>query len=146
MVMRRSSAWRKNNLREIKKTPGRYFAILAIIALGVGFFSGLIITKPAMVKTLDKYVTEHKMYDFRLLSTLGLTDEDVSFFNAKEGMTAEGALSIDFMAALDEGEEEIILKAHSVTESVSLLSVRQGRLPKALTSACWMLGCFRMTL
>jgi putative ABC transport system permease protein len=131
MVMRRSSAWRKNNLREIKKTPGRYFAILAIIALGVGFFSGLIITKPAMVKTLDKYVTEHKMYDFRLLSTLGLTDEDVSFFNAKEGMTAEGALSIDFMAALDEGEEEIILKAHSVTESVSLLSVRQGRLPKA---------------
>ena len=42
MVMIRNSAWRKNNLREIKHTLERYLAIMAIIALGVGFFSGLI--------------------------------------------------------------------------------------------------------
>ena len=41
MVMIRNSAWRKNNRREIKHTLERYLAIVAIIALGVGFFSGL---------------------------------------------------------------------------------------------------------
>ena len=30
-------AWRKNNLRELRHTLGRWLAILAIIALGVGF-------------------------------------------------------------------------------------------------------------
>lgn len=36
--MRLSSAWTKNNYREIKHTWERYIAIVAIIALGVGFF------------------------------------------------------------------------------------------------------------
>ncbi len=40
MVMMRKSAWYKNNLREIKHTLDRYLAIVAIIALGVGFFPG----------------------------------------------------------------------------------------------------------
>ena len=103
MVMVRNSAWHKNNLREIKHTLERYLAILAIIALGVGFFSGLKITRKAMVKSLDSYVSEQQMYDFRLLSTLGLTDEDVQHFSKQEGMTAEGAISIDFIAKSGKG-------------------------------------------
>ena len=82
--MRLSSAWTKNNYREIKHTWERYIAIVAIIALGVGFFSGLKITKTAMVKSLDDYVNEFHMYDFRLISTLGLTKEDVAYFNEQE--------------------------------------------------------------
>ena len=39
MVM--GSAWRKNNLRELRRSLGRWLAILAIIALGIGFFAGL---------------------------------------------------------------------------------------------------------
>ena len=38
MVMIKNSAWRKNNIREIKYTLERYLAIVLIIALGVGFF------------------------------------------------------------------------------------------------------------
>ena len=39
MVM--GSAWRKNNLRELRRSLGRWLAILAIIALGIGLFAGL---------------------------------------------------------------------------------------------------------
>ena len=41
----------KLTLRTIKGSFGRFIAIFAIIALGVGFFSGIRITKDAMIKT-----------------------------------------------------------------------------------------------
>ena len=58
MVKRRGSAWKKNNRREIRRTFGRFLAILAIVALGVGFYSGLQITRDAMVHTGDVYVQQ----------------------------------------------------------------------------------------
>ena len=48
-------AFRKNIFRTIRKSFGRYVAILAIIALGVGFFTGLKASKPAMMKTGQDY-------------------------------------------------------------------------------------------
>ena len=98
MVMIKNSAWRKNNIREIKYTLERYLAIVLIIALGVGFFSGLKITQTAMVKTLDSYVLNQQMYDYKLISTLGLSNEDVEYFSSQDGITAEGAISMDFIA------------------------------------------------
>ena len=44
-------ALQKSSLREIRKSLGRYLAILAIVALGVGFFCGLRIGRAAMVGT-----------------------------------------------------------------------------------------------
>lgn len=135
MVMRRNSAWNKNSYREIKHTWERYIAIVAIIVLGVGFFSGLKVTKTAMVDNLDEYVKVHKMYDYRLLSTLGLTKEDVRHFNSREGVVAEGAISLDFIAGIDGDKEEegkqVVLKAHSITTSVDRLNVLHGRMPEA---------------
>lgn len=133
--MRRPSAWKKNNNREIRHTWERYIAIVAIIVLGVGFYSGLKITKTAMVKNLDDYVNEFQMYDYRLLSTLGLTKEDVEHFNEQDKATAEGAISLDFIAGIDNDSEEdskqVILKAHSITESINKLNIIDGRMPEA---------------
>lgn len=67
----------KSTLREIKSSLGRFLAILAIIALGVGFFGGLKVTKPSMIRTLDEYLNEQKFYDYRLLSSIGFEDEDI---------------------------------------------------------------------
>ena len=72
----------KSTLREIRQSMGRFLAILAIIALGVGFFSGLRMCQPAMMATGVTYLEEHRFHDFRLLSTLGFTAEDVEAFRA----------------------------------------------------------------
>ena len=45
------SAWRKSNLRQLKLSLGRYLAILAIVALGIGFFAGLKAAQPSMLRT-----------------------------------------------------------------------------------------------
>ena len=60
----------KLTLREIRRSLGRFLAIAAIVALGVGFFCGLRLTKTAMVRTLDAYAEAQQMYDFRLVTIL----------------------------------------------------------------------------
>ena len=66
----------KLTMRQIRSSLTRFLAIAAIVALGVGFFCGLRLTKTAMVHTLDEYTEEHQMYDFRLVSTLGFDETD----------------------------------------------------------------------
>lgn len=90
MVM--GSAWRKNNLRELRRSLGRWLAILAIIALGIGFFAGLKASKPAMLLTAEDYLGETGFYDFRLVSTLGLTQEDVAAAAPDKGCCRSGGL------------------------------------------------------
>ena len=51
----------KLTLREIRRSLGRFLAIAAIVALGVGFFCGLRLTKTAMVRTLDAYAEAQQM-------------------------------------------------------------------------------------
>jgi len=65
-----SSGMIKTTIREIKGSLGRYMAILAIVMLGVGLFSGLKATTPAMIATESAYLTEQNFFDFRLLSTV----------------------------------------------------------------------------
>ena len=66
----------KLTMRQIRSSLTRFLAIAAIVALGVGFFCGLRLTKTAMVHTLDDYAEAHRMYDFRLVSTVGFDETD----------------------------------------------------------------------
>ena len=77
------SPYVKTILRSIKMTLPRFLAIFAIIALGVGFFAGLKATTPSMVLTGDIYIKEHALYDFKLLSTIGFTDDDIEELKKK---------------------------------------------------------------
>lgn len=97
----------KSTLREIKGSFGRWFAIMAIAALGVGFFSGLKVCKAAFTETGNQYLDNHKFYDFQLLSTLGLEDEDVNTIKDSKGVKyAEGAYSADVLISLESGKQE----------------------------------------
>lgn len=119
----------KTAFREIKTSLGRYLAILAIIALGVGFFAGLRVTRTAMISTADHYLKDLAMFDDRILSTLGWTEEDVDAFQKLDGVSAaEGARSADVLCVGEDGSD-MVLKAHSLTQQVNRLSLQAGRLP-----------------
>lgn len=82
-----------------------------------------------MVKTGDIYIQASNMYDFRLISTMGLTDEDIEYFRTLSGVEyAEGAESVDFIAALEGGNEQA-LAARSITGRLNKLSITAGRMP-----------------
>ncbi|MFR6087457.1 MAG: hypothetical protein ACLUIX_09685 [Oscillospiraceae bacterium] len=120
----------KTAFREIKTSLGRYLAILAIIALGVGFFAGLRVTRTAMISTANHYLKDLAMFDDRILSTLGWTEEDVDAFRKLDGVSAaEGARSADVLCVGEDGSD-MVLKAHSLTQQVNRLSLQAGRLPE----------------
>ena len=125
------SMMKRNTFREIKKSFGRYFAILAIIALGVAFFSGLKITQSVMVHSADVYLKDLQFYDYRLVSTLGFTEENVEALAEKEDVrAAEGAISAEVLYK-DAGENERVIKMHSVTEKVNKLKLIAGEMPQS---------------
>ena len=67
----------KSIFRTIKSSLSRFLAILAIVALGVGFLAGLLSSPGDMRVSADHYYDESRMYDARVLSTLGLTEDDL---------------------------------------------------------------------
>ncbi|MBE6754820.1 MAG: FtsX-like permease family protein, partial [Ruminococcaceae bacterium] len=116
--------------RTIRDSMGRFLAILAIIALGVGFITGLRGTEPAMIATADRYLDELNLYDFYLVTTLGLTEEDADAFREIEGIEgAYGSVSADMIFTALDGSDNVF-HAHSIHEGVNGLDVIQGRLPQ----------------
>ncbi len=120
----------KTTVREIRESLGRYMAILAIVALGVGFFVGLKVTRPAMLDTAGRYLEEKELYDLRLISTLGFDETDMEQAARQEGVkVAEGEVSIDFLAVEEDGIEKV-LRAHSILRVQNQTEVTLGRKPR----------------
>ena len=125
-----SSGMIKTTIREIKGSLGRYMAILAIVMLGVGLFSGLKATTPAMIATESAYLTEQNFFDFRLLSTVGFTEESVEALSElTEIADAEGAVSVDAICAM--GDKSDIYKFHTVPEKINRVVLTAGRMPES---------------
>lgn len=121
----------KTTYREIRQSFGRYAAILAIVALGVGFFVGLMVVTPAMVRNGGRYLNNHDLYDLRLLSTLGFEKDSVDAFTDREDVKAvEGAVSSDFLA-VDESGKSRVLVAQTLLEVQNQVELKAGRLPEA---------------
>lgn len=127
------SIMKKTTLREIRQSLGRYLAIFAIVAMGVGFFAGLKITRQVMITSANAYLEEKQLYDFRLLSTLGFEEEDVQTLSSKEDVRfVEGAVAADILYFNQQGNEDVI-KAHSLLQNINGLEVVAGRLPQQAT-------------
>lgn len=117
-------------IRAIKSFFARYMALLLIVMLSVGFFAGLKITKNAMWNTCEDYLARQHFYDFRLISTLGFTEDDVKVFSDIDGIRlAEGGKGIDALAEYDSNIKSF--KFLSLPENVNLPSLKAGRLPEA---------------
>lgn len=122
----------KMSLRTVKTFFGRYMAIFLIVALSAGFFAGLKITKATMVDTALKFFDDVSFYDYRVISTLGFTEDDVKSFETLDFIKdAEGSSSFDALISYD--TTETVCRLMSVTERVDTPSVVSGRLPKNAT-------------
>ncbi|MBQ1407790.1 MAG: hypothetical protein IIY88_06620, partial [Eubacterium sp.] len=121
---------KKSTFREIRSSLARYLAILAIVALGVGFFAGLKDCKASMISTADRYVNDHNFYDYMILSSYGIDDESIVLAAKERGVTgAEGSIQIDAMVGTG-GSGERAMKAISLPDDINTLNVVSGRLPE----------------
>ena len=123
------NAMRKDFLREIGHTRSRFLSILILVALSVAFLSGLKATAPDMKRTGDDYLDSLHLADIQVLSTLGLTDDDITALRAQEKVEdAEGAYVIDAFAS--SGATDAIVKAYSLSgRGINEVQLRGGRMP-----------------
>ena len=92
----------KDSVREIKNTYKRFISILLMAFLGVGFFAGIRATSPDMIDTLDNYYDSQNVYDIQVISTLGLTQEDIDELSKIENVEeVTGSFEKDGMVELE---------------------------------------------
>ena len=122
------SALMKDNFKEIRNTFKRFLSILLMAFLGVGFFAGIQATSPDMVDTIDKYYKQQNVYDIQILSTLGLTENDVNEVSKIEGIEkVVGTYETD--AKLEIGEKETVAKVLCI-EDVNIPKLLEGNFPQ----------------
>ena len=123
------SAMKKDFWREIKHTKSRFFSIMILVALSVAFLSGLKATAPDMKQTGDNYLDSLHLADIQVLSTLGLTDEDIDAIRAQKNIeNAEGEYVLDAFAS--SGGAEAVVKVLSLSDQgINDVLLREGRMP-----------------
>ena len=123
------NALKKDFFVELRKTKNRFFSILLIVVLGVAFFSGIRAASPDMNLSADQFYDDSNFMDLRILSSLGLTDEDVEAVSSIEGVSsAEGGYSADVLCDLEDAQ--IVVRLMSVPESMNEIQIEEGRLPE----------------
>ena len=124
----KKKALRKDFFVEVRKSRNRFLSILFIVALGVSFYSGIQSAAPDMKRSGDVYFDREKLMDLKVVSTLGLTEEDLLELEKTEGIeTAEGAYMTDVLCG--EGDNQKVLHLESVTEDFQKLQPDEGTLP-----------------
>ena len=118
----------KDSVKEIKNTYKRFISILLMAFLGVGFFAGIRASSPDMIDTIDKYYKEQNVYDIQVISTLGLTDEDIEKMSEVEGIEAvDGSYEADGKIGID--NKEIIAKLLTIGE-LNIPVLLEGNMPQ----------------
>lgn len=147
-----SSVFNKDILRSIRGSLGRFFAIMGIVALGCGFYAGLRMTAPDMDLAADAYYDRTDLMDIRVVSTLGLDEQDIEALRGISGVDqVMAAYETDAIAVLN--DEQYAVRIHSLpyategpdavrseegayaseesASTLNKLSITDGRLPLA---------------
>lgn len=135
MVMKGSS-FRKNLIRSITRSPGRFFSVMTIIFLGVSFFAGINATKPDMLLSADGYFRQQNLGDYRVVSPLGFTAEDQKALEEIDDVEqVQYGYSKDLYLAMPDGQQSIVKTfswdpKNARDDGLNRPDVIEGRMPE----------------
>ena len=123
----------KNTLRDISRTKSRFISIVLIIMLGVGFLVGIYSTAPTMYVSAEEYYNTSNLMDFRLISTVGFSLEDIEEIEKIEGVSS--VMPSYFADVSQKGDNANIYRLIAMPEKymgeeINTPALREGRLPE----------------
>lgn len=127
------SAFFKDILREIWRTRARFLSILAIVALGCGFFSGMKASAPDMQQTASDYYEDTLLMDLRVVSTQGLTEADLEAVSQLRGIeTMLPCWSFDALISFGEQQDvpARVLTLPNEDSGINTPVLTEGRWPR----------------
>ena len=118
--------------RKIKKHLAGFLTISIIVALGVGFLVGLLITTPDLQNTVDALYDQSNVADITLKSTVGFDEATV---NVVKEIYGDEAKYVEGSYELDEhifyGDEQLSAKTvyHNFESEVNKINIVEGNIP-----------------
>ena len=140
MVRAVLKSYRKNILREMKDNLSRMVSLFGIVALGVMMLTGLMSFAPSMRIAGQKYYVQQNVFDLRVLSTLGLSEEDIAVLAAVDGVEAVQPVKYQDVEAQWQGQSETAVvrlqqlpadPGADTAENMNRLVLLSGRMPEA---------------
>ncbi|HIZ81093.1 MAG TPA: FtsX-like permease family protein [Candidatus Mediterraneibacter pullistercoris] len=126
--MKKKALW-KDFFMEIRRSLGRFLSIFFIVAIGCAFFSGIRSSEPDMRYSGDAYFDDRDLMDLEVISTMGLTDDDLTAITDVDGVeSAEGGYSVDVLCS--EGDNQIAVHVMSMLSTMNYVQLEDGKLPE----------------
>ena len=125
--------YRKNIVRTLKSSRGRFLSIFSIVTLGVGFLAGLNASPLDMKESMEQYMDDANFYDLRVVSSMGLSDGDVEALQSVEGVrNVQPGYSADLLVNAE--DDVLVTRLLSLPpdgeDTVNRLFLEEGRLPQ----------------
>ena len=119
----------KDALRNISKKLIAFLSISVIVLLGSGCFLWTVFIAGSIKQNAADFYKALKFSDFEMVSSLGVTEKDISEIAKVEGVSAvEGVIQFDADVTYNGTHADAQL--FSVTEKINLTKVESGRLPE----------------
>ena len=124
----------------MKGNASRMVSLFGIVALGVMMLTGLMSIAPSMRSAAQKYYVQQNVFDLRVLSTLGLSDQDIAAIAATPGVEAVMPVkTLDLEANWQGQEERMVVQLQALQQdpaadtdaNMNCLVLRSGRMPQA---------------
>ena len=129
----------KNTLRKIKHSFGRFITLILIIAIGSAFFAGVRETSSDMIKTMDEYYDATNLMDFRIISTMGLTNDDLEALkNLENTQIIEENYTYETVIDGD------ATKIYGLTENINNVTLVSGSLPTSDNECLVLAGSYNI--
>ena len=117
----------------------RFISFFGIIMLGVMMLTGLMSVGPDMRRAQRVYFEQQNLFDLRVVSTLGLNEEDIEAIAATEGVSAVMPVkSVDCTATIQKSDVLTIRiqqlppdPAAETEENMNRVVLLEGRMPEA---------------
>ena len=116
------------SLREIKSSYKRFLSLMLMSFLGVAVFIGLRSANNVLISSLDKYYDVHDLYDIKIVSTLGLTDDDIEAIRKLDStLKVIGIHSKDVY--FHNGDNTLVIRIFEDRDDINSAALEEGRMP-----------------
>ena len=127
----KNSAYRKSIVREIVSSKARFASILAIIFLGVAFYSGIKSSGPDMKASISNFYNSQNLMDSKIVSSIGLTDKDLDLLkNNDKILDYYGTHSIDVNLISKNSVVKFMEYNPNNSNTINIPTIVDGRLPE----------------
>lgn len=127
----RIKAHTKSIVREILSSKARFISILAIIFLGVAFYSGIKSSGPDLEASINNFYSNSNLMDSKIVSDLGLNDNDLELLKNDENILDYYAThSLDVNLTNMNSVVKFMEYNPEDTSNINKLTIVEGRLPE----------------